>query len=117
MNSLRRITTVKKLWDAIESLPSGINDMYQITWERILSQEENEVDLGRRAIMFIAYAQRTLAPTELRHLLAVSIETRTFDLDDVPGVDVLVAVGCGLIVVDEGNNVVRLARRDILTPL
>lgn len=107
---IKRITTLKKLLDALESLPSGVEGMYHCTWGRILAQTPEEAQLARKAIAWLSFGKRSFKTIELRQALGVSTETWTYDADDIPDQDVLLGVCCGLVTVDEANRTIRLVR-------
>ncbi len=68
-----------------------------------------DISLAKRAITLLTYAYRSLRITELQHALAVSNDEEFGD-DDVVAEEVIVSVCCGLIVVDEESEFVRLVR-------
>jgi hypothetical protein len=111
IDGLKGCTSVKTLREAVDSLPSGLNALYECTCSRIKSQTKNEVSLATKAIIWLTYAYRPLKITELQHALAVSDER--FDEDDVAAKELIVSVCCGLIVVDKQSGIVRLVRKYI----
>ncbi|TFK23447.1 hypothetical protein FA15DRAFT_745227, partial [Coprinopsis marcescibilis] len=110
IESLQRTTTLKNLRKSLELLPSGVEDSYRSTWQRILSQSEEEAEQAKLAISWLTYAKRTLTITELVNALAVSQEDEAFDEDDILDPDLLLSVCCGLITVEEQSSHVRLVR-------
>ncbi|TFK20298.1 hypothetical protein FA15DRAFT_560793, partial [Coprinopsis marcescibilis] len=108
MDLLRHCLNVEALENALESLPSGIMEMYRATVERIQSQPLEDASLAQQAIMWIIYAQRPLTMPELRAAVAVSSETCKFDENRVVHEDDLATVCCGLVTNDKESGYVRL---------
>ena len=113
IESLKHCISVKKLRQVVESLPSGLDDLYRCTWRRIEAQTEDEVSLATTAIIWLTYAYQSLTVTELQHALAVSDNVEGFDEDDIVAEELIISVCCGLIVVDGESRIVRLVREYI----
>ena len=113
---LRRVNTLKKFWETLNSMPSGIRAMYSLTWERINSQEPEDVALARRAFLWVLYAREALELLTLRQALAVCNDTQTFDDEEIPSENSLVSVCGGLITIEpdvwrfRNTEIVRLVR-------
>ena len=114
IDSLKHCTSINKLRTAVELLPSRLDDLYERTWERIEAQSEDEVSLATKAIIWLTYADGPLRVTELQHAVVVSDEGDGFDEDDISAKELIVSVCCGLIVVDQRSQIVRLVRECIL---
>jgi hypothetical protein len=110
ISSLKDTISVKGLLKAIDSLPAGLNALYECTFRRIETQAENKASLARKAIIWLIYAYRSLTITELQHALALSDETEKFDEDEVSPEKFIVSACCGLIVADKQSRTVRLVR-------
>ncbi|KAF8963113.1 ankyrin repeat-containing domain protein [Flammula alnicola] len=106
---LKGANTLKKLREILESLPSGVHAMYSSTVARIESQSGDDSSLAMRALLWLTYAVRPLRVIELQHALAISNDAGIFDLDDVTEKSLLVSVCCGLVVVDQETDIIRLA--------
>lgn len=108
IDMLKRCVSIKKLRAAVESLPSGLDALYERTWDRIEAQTEDEVSLAIKVLIWLTYAYEPLKVAQLQHAVAVSDEG--FDKDDIVAEELMVSVCCGLIVVDELSEIVRLVR-------
>ncbi|KAF6755935.1 ankyrin repeat-containing domain protein [Ephemerocybe angulata] len=97
---LERCTSVGSLLKAIETLPSGITDMYRSTMERINSQSEDRVSIAHRTLIWILHARRDLSPEELLHALTFSFDDLVFDENSLVSISVLLSICCGLIKVE-----------------
>ena len=76
---------------------------------RINKQNEDEKELAERILSWISYAFRPLNITELRHALAVIPGEDHFDEANMPDEEDLPPVCVGLIFIEEGSKIVRLA--------
>ena len=98
MDSLATTTTLRKLKDALTSLPEGLNRTYDETFQRIHAQSLDQTVLARKALYWIFNASRPLRVSELQHALAVEIGDRTLDEDNIPEVALLLSVCNGLLI-------------------
>ncbi|TFK17775.1 ankyrin [Coprinopsis marcescibilis] len=86
---------------ALDSLPQGLDGMYDKTMERIKALPEPQADLAKRVLIWVTCSQRPLTPNEL--VLAVSVCPETFRFDDKlepAGIDSVLSLCCGLIQVE-----------------
>ena len=113
MNSLKHCNTINQLRKTVNSLPSGLDDSYKRTLQRIDSQPKADISLARKAILWLTYAFRSLSIAELQHALAVSDQPVGFDEDDIAEENVIVSVCFGLIAIDKLSGIVRLVRECI----
>ena len=109
MDSLVTKMTRKALQEAISELPKTLNDTYDDALSRISKQNEDEKELAERILSWISYAFRPLNVTELRHALAVIPGEDHFDEANMPDEEDLPTVCAGLISIEEGSKIVRLA--------
>ncbi len=78
---------------------------------RILAQDEERAELGKRLLCWITHAFQPLLVDAIQHaILAMDLETNSEDIDfkDTPQNDILVIVCAGLVVIDEESNIIRL---------
>ena len=66
--------------------------------------------LARKAICWIVHAFRQLSLEELQHALAVERGMLAMDPDSLVDGSMLTSVCCGLVVIDEDTEVIRLVR-------
>ncbi|KAF6761409.1 hypothetical protein DFP72DRAFT_1003304 [Ephemerocybe angulata] len=110
---LERCANIGSLLKALETLPSGIHDMYRLTMDRISSQSEEKVSIAHRAFIWIFHANEGLSPEDLQHALTFSYENKKFVEDDSVSIPVLLSICCGLVTVEDrkgGRRVVRFIR-------
>ncbi|KAF5332459.1 hypothetical protein D9611_005351 [Ephemerocybe angulata] len=101
---LERCATIGSLLKALETLPSGINDMYRLTMDRISSLSEEEVSLAHRTFIWILHAKRSLSPEGLQHALTFSYEDKKFVEENSVPIPVLLSLCCGLVTVEKKRD-------------
>ncbi|RXW11729.1 hypothetical protein EST38_g14126, partial [Candolleomyces aberdarensis] len=97
IEALKRSMSIKALFQALETLPSGVDDLYKHTLERIEAQGEPEASLAKRAIVWLVFAFRPLPTNALQDALAIDVERGVFDKDDIVCQEFLIDVCCGLV--------------------
>ncbi|PPR07543.1 hypothetical protein CVT26_002448 [Gymnopilus dilepis] len=113
VDALQGCMTRNAVRERIEALPSDLKGMWRDTLKRIEGKAEL-ASVVKRAVIWLAYAQRSLVVEELENALGISTESMTFDPDDVTPVPLLIDECCGLLVIDDPGNVVRFAHRSAL---
>jgi hypothetical protein len=104
------VTDIKSAREAVESLPTSLDDQYKRTLERIQGQSMWEQDLACRAILLVTYATSILSIDELLDALTVDIETASFDRERRTTEETLIDVCKGLMTIDKANKTVQLIR-------
>lgn len=85
---------------------------YADALDRINSQVREPRMLAQNTLTILVTARRALAPQELCHALAVSLETEQVDNDeDVREIEDVLAACAGLVTVDTESDVVRLVHK------
>lgn len=102
MDSLATTTTLRKLKDALLSLPEGLNKSYDETFRRVHAQNLDQATLARKALYWVFSASRPLTVSELQHALAVETGDRTLDEDNIPDEGLLLSVCNGLLIHEGG---------------
>ncbi|KAF7365791.1 ANK-REP-REGION domain-containing protein [Mycena venus] len=108
IESLSNKNTIAAVREALKNLPKNIRDSYEIAMERIEAQSEEDRKTARSALTWITNAQRPLTVSEITAALAIEPGTRRLDEDNIPDVEIILAVCAGLVIVDEELDVVRL---------
>jgi ankyrin repeat protein len=86
---------------ALQSLPSGINNTYKQTMKRIRGQPDRDKMLAERALSWVFCSRRQLNIIELQHGLAVmDMEPGGEEVteDDLPHEDIIISVCQGLLI-------------------
>lgn len=110
VDALNGCLNLKSLMKTLDSLPSGINEMYRRTMCRISDQSAEEAALAKLTLLWLTHAQRSLKIEELQDALATSFRDGSYDADAVTESDVILATCCGLVTIDESSREVRLIR-------
>jgi hypothetical protein len=95
---------------SLDNLPNDIDDIYNQAMERIEGQLKADRELAERVLSWITYARRPLTVEELQHALAVSPEMVNMDPTALIFNWKLTSVCAGLVVIDEEQRIIRLAR-------
>ncbi|OGM47366.1 hypothetical protein ABOM_003825 [Aspergillus bombycis] len=111
LQSLANMITISEIKRALEMLPkesSTYKDAYDRIMHRIKQQPTSHRGLATRVLSWIFRARRALGIIELQHALAVTENSSTIDLDNIPTIDVIVDVCAGLVTADKSCGIVRL---------
>ena len=108
MDSLIPQTSARGIRRALKRLPEKLNDTFDEAMDRTATQPEEHAVLANQVLSWIFYAKRPLSLTELREALSVEPGDRKLDRSGGPELDLLLNVCCGLVTVDEQDNVIRL---------
>jgi len=115
VEAIKECMSVKALLRSLATLPTGVDDLYRGTLARINAQSEAEADLAKRAILWIIHVFELLSIQQLEHALAITLGPDAgFDVDDTIRGELIVAVCCGLVVVDQTTQKVRLIRESTM---
>ncbi|KAB8304031.1 hypothetical protein EYC80_005377 [Monilinia laxa] len=111
LDSLKGKTSVRKIQQALQKLPTG-SDAYDFAYtdamERIEGQPEDEKELAKQVLSWIAYARRPLTTAEIQEAIAVEIDEPVLYEESFTEIDHMVSVCAGLVTVDEESNIIRL---------
>ncbi|RXW15115.1 hypothetical protein EST38_g10739 [Candolleomyces aberdarensis] len=97
LEALKGSMSPRALMNALETLPTTINDLYRHTLKRIDAQSEAEVLLARSAILWLVYARVPLPMNQLQHALATNPDLGIFDEDDIVPGEFIFDICCGLV--------------------
>src|SRR5436190_8129738 len=105
--------TVRQVKNALDTMLTGLFDMYAEALERMRTQSDQRCQLGMRILNWISLAKRRLLVDELRQALAVEYEDgldspRQLDQDNLPSVNALADVCVGLVTIEHETRVIRL---------
>jgi|ERR1700722_8467906 len=110
MNTLLQQCSEKEVLDALENLPDDIDDIYNDAMVRIERQPPRDKELAKKILSWITYARRPLSVVELQHALSVSFKMTEMDPRSLIFAWKLTSVCAGLVVIDEEQCIIRLAR-------
>ena len=110
IDAILQESTIYRRRERLSRMTDGLSlgDAYGATIERIRAQGGDKSRLGMKALMWISHAQRPLKANELCHALAVELDSRSYNVANVPSMSTLLSCSQGLITVDKEESTVRL---------
>ncbi|GFF94638.1 hypothetical protein IFM53868_07629 [Aspergillus udagawae] len=103
IESLMTLPTRGHIKDALRNLAKGdeaIDRTYSQTMERIDDYPKERRDLAKRILGWVFYARRPLSTEEIRHALAVKIQSVKLDKDYLPNTNLVRSLCLGLVTTD-----------------
>ncbi|KAL8921943.1 MAG: hypothetical protein Q9172_003757 [Xanthocarpia lactea] len=108
VDSLSTKTSVKLLKKALENLSSTLDELYDDAIQRIDTQSQDDRQLARKALRWVAYTYRPLGVLALQEAVAIEPGEDNFDHEGKPPLGLILDVCTGLLTADEENEIVRL---------
>ncbi|KAH8767818.1 hypothetical protein BGZ57DRAFT_797785, partial [Hyaloscypha finlandica] len=108
LDRLGNQTSVRNLRDALDQLPSKLDDLYDDAMSRIKGQVQEHRDLALRSLCWISTVLRPLRLDELQHALAIQPGDHAVDEEAIPDESLITAVAAGLITIDAESGTIRL---------
>ncbi|KAK2605992.1 hypothetical protein QQS21_003618 [Conoideocrella luteorostrata] len=101
--------TRRKIKSALETLPEGLDSIYEELISRIrLQNPTDHAELALRVLAWVFHAARPLAVVELQHALATEQGDGDLDEDGIPSRDLLVTACAGMVVIDDNSDTIGL---------
>ena len=91
--------------DALQNLPTEIGATYDQAIERIEATNEDDREIARTFMLWMAYTARLLTTREVEHACSIVAEAADIDPDDVLPVGDLTSMCAGLIIIDASDTV------------
>ncbi|KAH6870882.1 hypothetical protein BKA70DRAFT_365785 [Coprinopsis sp. MPI-PUGE-AT-0042] len=110
LNALHECVTAREVRQTLEAFPTSIEDVYRLTWQRILEQKPNHTLLAKTALLWVLNASRSMTIEELERAVATSPRAYMFERDRLAPGTMLIALCCGLVTLEEESGLVRLVR-------
>ncbi|KAJ2934212.1 hypothetical protein H1R20_g2893, partial [Candolleomyces eurysporus] len=114
IEALKSCISVQSLMKKLETLPIGLNELYDHTLERIKAQGEEKTSLAKRVLLWVTYALDPMSVDALQQAVAIELNSKTFDMNCMSPIELLLDVCCGLVTLNnywQGRKVVRFTRR------
>lgn len=108
LDSLNTTATLRKLKEALKTLPEGLNQTYDETFRRINAQHPDQASLATRALYWVFHASKPLSILQLQHALAVEIGDQTLDEDNIPDDEMLLSWCYGLLINQKKSGLLSL---------
>ncbi|KAJ7278147.1 ankyrin repeat domain-containing protein [Mycena rebaudengoi] len=107
IDSLTIKNTVKAVREALKSLPTDLEQTYKEAMDRIESQSQDDRNIAKRVLIWIANAKRPLSVAELQEAIAIEPGTKTLDRDGLLDLEIILSVCAGLVVINHADGSVR----------
>ncbi|TFK59201.1 hypothetical protein BDN72DRAFT_906077 [Pluteus cervinus] len=99
------LTTKGQIRSVLTQFPSGLDNNFKITLDRIQNQQSGDrVKTALGAMKWIIHAHRPFAITELLYALATQLGSDTFDSDNLTTPLVVVESCCGFLILDDEDS-------------
>lgn len=100
--------SIKHVRQKLRNLPTTLNETYQAAMQRIKDQESDHRDIAFKTLAWLTYVFRSLSLRELQHALAIEPGHVELDEELIMDGQSITALCAGLVIVDQGTNVVNL---------
>ncbi|KAJ7278197.1 ankyrin repeat domain-containing protein [Mycena rebaudengoi] len=107
IDSLTIKNTVKAVREALRNLPTDLEHTYKEAMDRIEAQSQEDRNIAKRILIWIANAKRPLSIAELREAIAIEPGTKTLDRDDLLDPEIILSVCAGLVIINHADGSVR----------
>ncbi|KAL7924052.1 hypothetical protein ACQKWADRAFT_319904 [Trichoderma austrokoningii] len=107
LDTLVKKTTRRKIKNALEMLPEGLDSIYEELMKRVkLQNPHDHAELAMRVIGWIFYTSRPLTVIEMQNALAVEPGDTCLDDDGIPNRDLLVSVCAGIVMINDNSDTI-----------
>ncbi|RXW15006.1 hypothetical protein EST38_g10851, partial [Candolleomyces aberdarensis] len=101
IEALKGCISVQSLMKKLETLPVGLDELYDHTLERIEAQGEEKTSLAKRVLLWATYALSPMSIKELQEAVAIELDSKIFDANRMSPIELLLDVCCGLVTLDK----------------
>lgn len=107
LDTLVKKTTRRKIKTALETLPEGLDSIYEELMNRVkLQNPHDHAELAMRVIGWIFHTSRPLTVIEMQNALAVEPGDTCLDTDGIPNRDLLVSVCAGIVMINDNSDTI-----------
>ena len=107
MDSLAQEDNIRDLKESLKSLPKDLDKTYDDAFERIKQQDSRKKARADQILTLISCAKRPLKLEEMRQALSIRGGDTFLDPEAFPKTDSLISTCCGLVIVEDGSQIVR----------
>ncbi|RYN82789.1 hypothetical protein AA0120_g9495 [Alternaria tenuissima] len=109
LDTLVHKTTRRKIKSTLETLPEGLDSVYEELMIRIkLQNPKDHAELAIKVLGWIFYVVKPLTVTQVQHALAIEAGDDYLDEDGIPDRDLLVSVCAGMVMINENSDTISL---------
>ncbi|KAJ7266763.1 ankyrin repeat domain-containing protein [Mycena rebaudengoi] len=101
------INTVKSVREALKNLPTDLEHTYDEAMDRIEAQGQDDRNIAKRVLIWIANAKRPLSVAEFQEAIAIEPGTKTLNQDGLLDPDIFLSVCAGLVIINLADGTVR----------
>ncbi|KAH8689310.1 hypothetical protein BGW36DRAFT_70072 [Talaromyces proteolyticus] len=101
-------TETESLNDNDDKQFKALDRAYMEAMDRINAQSPEHRELARQVLSWITCAKRSLTCSELQHAIAVEMDERELDRENMTDIELIVSVCAGLVIIDEKCEIIRL---------
>ena len=104
LNILDDIPDARELRRTLKNLPSGLDEAYRNTTQRIENQSKQAREIAFNVLKWLSNVRRPITMSELQHALAVEPHTNFFDPEGIVDQKYILSVCKGLITLDDSAH-------------
>lgn len=108
MDSLAKEDNIRDLKESLQRLPEDLDKTYDDALERIKSQDSRKLARADQVLTLISCAKRPLKLEEMLEALSIRRGDTFLDPEALPKTESLISTCCGLVVVEDESQIVRL---------
>lgn len=101
---IRKATNANGIFKALDELPSGVDQMYEHTLNRIKAQSSEDEVIAWKTFMWLLYAREPLTTRQIQIALCISVEREAFDADDEVPVATILSICGGMVTVEKHGS-------------
>ena len=113
IRTLRSAVDVDDMLNILKTMPSGINDMYDLILKRLCTETPARQNLAQRAFLWVCTAMRPMTWAELRVALSWDSELQKCRKDKEPFRDTVLELCCPLLEYHESTDTFRLVHASV----
>lgn len=108
MDSLSKEDNIRELKESLQRLPKDLDKTYDDALERIKQQDSRKLARADQVLTLISCAKQPLKLEEMRQALSIRKGDTFIDPEALPKTESLISTCCGLVVVEDESQIVRL---------
>ncbi|KAJ7266837.1 ankyrin repeat-containing domain protein [Mycena rebaudengoi] len=107
IDSLTIKNTISAVREALKNLPTDLEHTYNEAMDRIEAQSQDDRNIAKRVLIWIANSKKPLSVAELQEAIAIEPGTKRLDRDSLLDSDIILSVCAGLVVINHADGSVR----------
>jgi GPI inositol-deacylase-like protein len=99
---------IKAVGSNDDNISKTLDRAYVQAMERMEAQAPEHRKLASQVLSWITCAKRRLTSSELQHAIAVEVNKRELDRENITDIELIVSVCAGLVIINEESDILRL---------